>query len=47
MKQTIRRSQQKIFWRNHKIVELRINKKLIGWFGKRFPKSAQDRIDDE
>lgn len=29
----MRRSQQIIFWRNHRIVELRKDGKIVGWYG--------------
>ena len=43
---TIRKSQQTMFWRNHKIWEIRINGKRKGWIGKRFPKIAQEIVEE-
>ena len=47
MKSPMRKSQQQIFWRDHKIIELRNKGKAIGWFGKRFPKMAQDIVEEK
>jgi len=47
MKSPMRKSQQKIFWKNHKVIEFRKNGKPARWFGKRFPKTAQEIIDEE
>jgi len=44
----MRKSQQIIFWRNHRVVELRSKEtgKVIGWYGCRIPKTAEDRIKE-
>lgn len=41
----MRKSQQIIFWRDHKVTEIRIDGKVIGWYGKRFPKTAEDILE--
>lgn len=45
----MRRSQQTIFWRNHRVVELRNKEtgKVIGWYGKKFPKTAEEIINEK
>ena len=40
----MRESQKTIFWRNHRVVELRVNGKPIGWYGVKFPKTAKEII---
>lgn len=42
----LRNSQQTIFWKNHQVWEIKVKDKLIGWFGKRFPKTAQERVEE-
>lgn len=42
-----RKSFRNVFWRNHKVVELRREGKTIGWYGKRFPnKTAQEIVEE-
>jgi len=42
----MRRSQKIIFWRNHKVYGLKTKGKVYGWYGRRFPKTAQDIINE-
>jgi len=42
----MRKSKQILFWRNHKVYRLKVNGKLIGWYGQRIPKTAQEIIDE-
>ena len=43
----MRESQKTIFWRNHRVVELRKEGKVIGWFGCRIPKTAEEIINEK
>lgn len=43
----LRRSQKTIFWRIHKLVVIKKDGRILGWYGKRFPKLAQEIIDEE
>ena len=42
----MRESQKTIFWRNHRVVELRVDGKVIGWYGVKFPKTAKELIKE-
>lgn len=42
----MRKSQQVIFWRNQRVVGLKIGDRIIAWYGVRTPKTAQEIIDD-
>ena len=44
----MRESQKTIFWRNHRVVELRSKEtgKVIGWYGVKFPKTAKELIKE-
>ena len=44
----MRESQKTIFWRNHRVVEIRIKEtgKVIGWYGCKFPKTAEEVINE-
>ena len=42
----MRNSQKTILWRNHRVVEIRHNKKSIRWYGKKFPKTAEEIINN-
>ena len=46
MKSPMRKSQQQIFWRNHRVIELKIDGKSKGWFGIKIPKNAQKIVEE-
>ena len=45
MKIPMRKSQQVLFWRDHKVIEIRKEGKILGWFGIRIPQTAQKIIE--
>ncbi len=45
-KSPMRNSQKIIFWRNHKICEIKKNGKVIGWYGSKIPKTVQDILEE-
>ena len=47
MKSPMRKSQQQLFWRDHKVYDLKVKGKTVGWFGLKIPKTAQDIIEEE
>ena len=43
----MRESQKTIFWRDHRVVEIRRKGKVFGWYGKKFPKTAEEIINEK
>ena len=42
----MRESQKTMFWRNHRVVELRRNGKVVGWYGCRIPKIFEENCKE-
>ena len=46
MKSPMRKSQQQLFWRDHKIFDVIEDGKLKGWFGIRIPKTIHNIVEE-
>jgi len=40
----MRRSQKNLFWKYHKIIELKKENKTVGWFGIRLPPTKKETM---
>ena len=46
IKSPMRESQRRIFYKNMNVIELRNKGEVWGYYGRKFPKTAQDIIDE-
>ena len=42
----MRNSQKIVFWRDHKVFEIRKGEKILGWIGVKIPKTAEELLEE-